>query len=773
MKIIKGSANPKAEEKNFYQLSDFIYNLENPLFGKKENEKYIWTLFKKVKNNWNQVSGNIKYGEKVPYTFGEKVVGIPFKIEVHIERKNLFNKNEKVLAATLIVTPRTKNGSTIGRVILLNREKANVNTAKFNESLTAEARTSNLVGKEITFYLWEEGVTQDKKYQKPKTAQVDKYGIARVKFILSDYATPQTWMSFFTGDDNVTKKFFVTASYQLKEVTNKTPVTVTEQQQQPETKKKHSGPIEKLTEIVVVGVEKTAELFDDKTKTPTSIGKAATETKEDGKCPRCEVLAKEEVDKIFTNASETDKIKLIEAFNEANQKFEINTCLRKAHFFAQVLAEVGPNLKLSEPESFNYSVRRLKNGDYGKGINWVKGNLNPTEGGYFSSGKPKDWKKSPFSYFKNNPREAESVGRKDLNSYNDKGIQKANSEAIANIVYADKNREPKYRLGNIQEGDGWKFMGKGIIQVTGRSNYTEVNKRLIKKGYNFDIVNNPNILLRHKESVISSMAFWYWKDLQLKSGGKEIVDSITKIVNEATSTYELRRSNFDKTYSAFQVDKCDPIKNEESESNGEWRMPIDNPMLCMYSQGGGHKPWHGSFGKDIRDGSTDHTGNDLLAVPGTKVYACVKSIVHKIYTSTSMAGNVVVLKVLDVEVFKSLRNNNYIPKYKSKGEILQKGFDENKTIYLTFWHLSRNNYFKEGDEVKYNDVIGLTGVSGWNGNNFTTKNPHLHFEVSNVGSAPGLNGKCNPSVYFKFKTEEELSKPEIDYQNKLKEKEWN
>ncbi len=55
-------------------------------------------------------------------------------------------------------------------------------------------------------------------------------------------------------------------------------------------------------------------------------------------------------------------------------------------------------------------------------------------------------------------------------------------------------------------------MGKGVIQVTGRSNYTEVNKRLIKKGYNFGIVNNPNILLRHKESVISSMAFWYWKD---------------------------------------------------------------------------------------------------------------------------------------------------------------------------------------------------------------------------------------------------------------------
>lgn len=269
------------------------------------------------------------------------------------------------------------------------------------------------------------------------------------------------------------------------------------------------------------------------------------------------------------------------------------------------------------------------------------------------------------------------------------------------------------------------------------------------------------------------MAFWYWKDLQLKSGGREIIDSITKIVNEATSTYDLRRTNFDKTYSVFEVNKCSPVENKDEKPSGKWRMPIDNPMLCMYSQGGGHKPWHGSFGEKIRDGSVNHTGNDLLAIPGTNVYACVKSKVHKIYTSSSMAGNVVVLEVIDKETFKTLKNNSYKPKYKDKGEILEKGFDENGTIYLTFWHLSKNDFYKEGDIVEHDTVIGLTGVSGWNGKHFTTRNPHLHFEVSNVGSAPGLNGKCNPSVYFKFKTEDELIRSEIDYQNKLKEKEWN
>ncbi|MFC3160735.1 Predicted chitinase [Chryseobacterium arachidis] len=775
METIKGTTNPKAEEKTYYELSDFIYKFGNPLFGKKDDEKYFWTLYKQVNNKWKQVSGNIKYGEKVSYTFGEKVVGIPFKIEVHTESKNFLNQIEKKLTTNLVVVPRTKKEPVIGRVILLNRDNEDVNKARFNESLSAEARTSNLVGKEITFYLWEEGVTEEKKYQKPKTAKVDKNGIAKIKFNLAEYATPQTWMSFFSGNNNVTKKFFVTATYQLKEVTNKTPVSVTEgQQQRPqqpqqkaEKKKKSAGFIEKATDIIAQGVGKIGDDVE-KTRTATSVGKSEGK-KEDGKCPRCESLTKEEVDKIFTSASEDNKKALLTAFNDGNLKFEINTCLRKAHFFAQVLEEVGTNLKLSEPESFNYSARRLKDGDFTKGSGWVKDLVN---GGQYKSGT---WSASPFDYFKTHHNEANLYGRKDLNSYNDKGIQAANSKEIANRVYADKNRDPKYRLGNIQEGDGWKFMGKGIIQVTGRTNYTEVNKRLIKKGYNFDIVNNPDNLLKHKESVLSSMAFWYWKDLQLKSdkGGKEIVDSITKIVNEGTPTYAERRENFNKTYSVFKVNLCSKVQNEDIKPSGKWRNPIDNPMLCMYSQGGGHKPWHGSFGEKIRDKSENHTGNDLLAVPGTKVYACLKSKVHKIYTSSSMAGHVVVLEVIDLKTFKSLKNSSYKPKYKDKGEILERGFDENGTIYLTFWHLSKNNFFKEGDIVEHDSVIGLTGVSGWKGKHFTTRNPHLHFEVSNVGSASGLNGKCNPSVYFKFKTEDELSKAEIEYQNKIKEKEWN
>jgi hypothetical protein len=176
MDIIKGNPSPRAEEKNFYEISS-IFEVGTSPFVKQPTEKYIWTLFKKDKTlGWKQISNNIKYGEKVPYTFGEKVVGIPYKIEVHKKGKNIMGLTENKLIASLVVTPRSSKEPVIGRVILLNRGNVNVNKAKFNESLTAEARTANLFNKEITFYLWEERTPEANKYKKPKKAKVDKNG---------------------------------------------------------------------------------------------------------------------------------------------------------------------------------------------------------------------------------------------------------------------------------------------------------------------------------------------------------------------------------------------------------------------------------------------------------------------------------------------------------------------------------------------------------------------------------------------------------------------
>lgn len=205
---------------------------------------------------------------------------------------------------------------------------------------------------------------------------------------------------------------------------------------------------------------------------------------------------------------------------------------------------------------------------------------------------------------------------------------------------------------------------------------------------------------------------------------------------------------------------------------GGIRPPIDNPMLCLYSQNGNKKPWHGSFGNKIRDGVNKHCGVDLLAEPGTKVYASVESEVVSVRTSKTMAGHMLVLKVKDEESFKAMRKLNYSPVYRDNGELIDVNFNYEGPFYFVYMHLSKNDFFKVGDIVKPNDVIGLTGITGKNGVNFKTRNPHLHFEITNDWTVSGIELRCNPAVFFDFLSENELTANEIEFQNKLKEKLW-
>lgn len=139
MRVIQGDTKPKAEQKHLYQLSNIIPDYTTSIFSQKKEVKYIWTLYKFVNNQWQQVQNNLKYGEKNNYQFGQGVVGIPFKIMVHSEEKDILQVNQNRLIAELTVVPKTAKEPVIGRVILLNKSNKDVNKAKFNEHLTAQA----------------------------------------------------------------------------------------------------------------------------------------------------------------------------------------------------------------------------------------------------------------------------------------------------------------------------------------------------------------------------------------------------------------------------------------------------------------------------------------------------------------------------------------------------------------------------------------------------------------------------------------------------------
>ena len=76
-----------------------------------------------------------------------------------------------------------------------------------------------------------------------------------------------------------------------------------------------------------------------------------------------------------------------------------------------------------------------------------------------------------------------------------------NPEKLADFVYAG-------RMGNLQDGDGWKFHGRGLIQLTGRENYANCGS-----GVGVDLIDNPDLLLTPQYAVLS--AGWYWNRKQL------------------------------------------------------------------------------------------------------------------------------------------------------------------------------------------------------------------------------------------------------------------
>lgn len=75
-------------------------------------------------------------------------------------------------------------------------------------------------------------------------------------------------------------------------------------------------------------------------------------------------------------------------------------------------------------------------------------------------------------------------------------------ERIANRAYAN-------RMGNGPEesGDGWKYRGRGLIQLTGRSNYMAFSMDTTGTTV---IADNPDVVAKDVEMCLKS-AFWYWK----------------------------------------------------------------------------------------------------------------------------------------------------------------------------------------------------------------------------------------------------------------------
>ena len=168
-------------------------------------------------------------------------------------------------------------------------------------------------------------------------------------------------------------------------------------------------------------------------------------------------------------------------------KYEINTPERIAGFVAQC-----------GHESLNFKV--------------LEENLN-----YSADGLNKIFPK----YFERAGRDAKNYHRK--------------PEAIANVVYSS-------RMGNAGEssGDGWKFRGRGVIQLTGKHNYEAFGNDIGK--YLDEVVE----YLGTKMGALES-ACWYWNSRNINSAADvgDIV-KMTKLVNGGTIGLEDRKHHYER-----------------------------------------------------------------------------------------------------------------------------------------------------------------------------------------------------------------------------------
>lgn len=141
-----------------------------------------------------------------------------------------------------------------------------------------------------------------------------------------------------------------------------------------------------------------------------------------------------------------------DALEEALPKFSIVTPARVAGFISQCQHESLDFTALSE--NLNYSAAALD-------------------------------KVFP-KYFKRAGRDAQAYHRQ--------------PEKIANVIYAN-------RMGNgdTRSGEGWKFRGRGIIQLTGKNNYTKCSIDVLGDD---TLVRNPDLVSEPKFAVLA--ACWYW-----------------------------------------------------------------------------------------------------------------------------------------------------------------------------------------------------------------------------------------------------------------------
>jgi putative chitinase len=133
-------------------------------------------------------------------------------------------------------------------------------------------------------------------------------------------------------------------------------------------------------------------------------------------------------------------------------------------------------------------------------------------------------------------------------------------EKIANYVYMDRNRSAGGALGNVNEGDGWKFRGRGLKQLTGRSNYSAFGKTV---GMTADEA--AEYVATEKGAIESACWFWDTRKLNSYADRRDIV-GMTKVINGGDIGLADRTTRFNEALRVLGSNTSTPVSSTATES---------------------------------------------------------------------------------------------------------------------------------------------------------------------------------------------------------------
>ena len=205
------------------------------------------------------------------------------------------------------------------------------------------------------------------------------------------------------------------------------------------------------------------------------------------------MITKENFVPIISDVSWSYAEPYVPLFDTVLPRFEIDTPLRKAHFLAQIAHE-SAGFKATV-ENLNYSDSALYN-----------------------------------------------VFRKYFPTLDSTAGYARQPERIANKVYAS-------RMGNDDEasGDGWRYRGRGLIQLTGKSNY-----QAFSNAVNQNFVANPDDVASPEWAL--SSACWYWQNRKInRFADTDDIQMVTKMVNGGLNGLDHRQHFLDEFKKLYNI----------------------------------------------------------------------------------------------------------------------------------------------------------------------------------------------------------------------------